>query len=370
MRINPSYIIAGLAILLIGGWFVINTKGADNDIYDTSQSETQEIALPSVVVRPVVAELHPIRLTTYGRTVANREVEVKARTAASVVSTPIAEGTYVARGTVICRQDVDARQAVVDQAKAAVTKAEIDLNATRTLVEKGFRSSTQIPTEEAALNSARAQLSQAEIELGNIIMRAPFSGIFERQIAEVGDYLAPGQPCGLIVELNPLLIEAELTETQIGAITMGQEIEVNLASGETVTAKVSYIEARANPATRTFGMEARVPNPDRKLRVGVSATLSLLLDEADATLVPSGILALNENGTTGVRYLDDDNRVRFAAIQTLDETPAGLWVTGLPTSTRIIVEGQDFVSEGTQVEAVTESGAASNRSSPLASTRK
>jgi multidrug efflux system membrane fusion protein len=319
------------------------------------------------VIRPVTAELHPVRLTTYGRTVANREVEVKARTAASVVSTPIAEGTYVSRGTVICRQDVDARQAVVDQAKAAVTKAEIDLTATRTLVEKGFRNQTQIATEQAALDAARAQLTQAETELGNIVMRAPFSGVFERQIAEMGDYLAPGQPCGLIVELNPLLIEAELTETQIGFIEQGQDIEAKLASGETVTAKVSYIEAKANPATRTFGLEARVPNSDRSLRVGVSATLSLLLDEADATLVPSGILALNEAGTTGIRYLDADNRVRFAAIETIDETPAGIWVTGLPASTRIIVEGQDFVAEGTEVNAVTESGTASNRTSPLAS---
>jgi len=64
--------------------------------------------------------------------------------------------------------------------------------------------------------------------------------------------------------------------------------------------------------------------------------------------IPSKILTLNSDGTVGVRYLDYDDVVRFASVKTIDEDANGIWVTGLPESTRIIVQGQDYVAVGTK----------------------
>ena len=64
--------------------------------------------------------------------------------------------------------------------------------------------------------------------------------------------------------------------------------------------------------------------------------------------IPSKILTLNNEGTVGVRYLDYDDIVRFARVTTIDEDANGIWVTGLPESTRIITQGQDFVAVGTK----------------------
>jgi len=60
----------------------------------------------------------------------------------------------------------------------------------------------------------RDGVKQAQIELDNVNMRAPFSAIFDSQMAEVGDYLLPGQACGKLIEMNPLIVAVELTETQ------------------------------------------------------------------------------------------------------------------------------------------------------------
>ena len=357
MAIRPSYIVAGVAVLAIGGWFALNSGGEQDGLYaDLEQrSSAAAPALPTVVVRRVTAQPHEIRLTAYGRTEPNRSVQVKAKTAASLISTPVAEGTFVRRGTVICRQDVDARQAMLDQARAQLAKAEGDLRATRTLVDKGFRSSTSIPRDQAAVDAARAQVTSAEIELGNVVLRAPFDGVYEQRLAEVGDYLAPGQPCALLVELDPLKVETELTETQVGSVAKGRTVQVRLATGEQVEGTVQYIETVANPATRTFQMQTRLPNPDYALKAGVSATISLATGEALASLVPSGVLTLDDDGQTGIRYVGSDNRVRFARTVQVDETPDGLWVTGLPDTARVIIEGQDFVSVGTEVEPRRES---------------
>jgi multidrug efflux system membrane fusion protein len=345
MKLNSSYLLAGAAVILVGAWFVIGSAGNDSDIYEDvkQRDEVREAVLPTVVVRTVNSETHAIRLTSYGRTMPNRRVEVKAKTAASLVSTPVREGTRVNRG-------VDARQALVDQAQAQLAKAEADLTATTTLVERGYRAPASLNGDKAAVDGAKAALTQAQIELGNVVLRAPFSGIYEMRMSEVGDYLAPGQPCAAIVELSPLKLEAELTETQVGQVEMGQTVNIRLATGQTVTGTVSFIESVANPATRTFEMEMSVPNDDYALKAGVSATLDLKIGEAMASLVPSGVMAINDDGATGIRYVDASDIVRFAAIEQVDETDDGIWVLGLPPRSRVIIEGQDYVSVGSEVD--------------------
>jgi len=311
-------------------------------------------SLPSVVTRTIRAQPHAINAKFFGRTEAAREVMVKAETPGPVVSTPIPEGSKVSRGTIICRQDINARQANVDQAKALLRTREVEYQAARQLVERGFASETQALTAQAALDGAKASVKQAEIELDNVNLRAPFAGIYEKNLAEVGDYLSPGQPCGLLVELDPLTVVVELTESQLSLIKLGQETAIDLATGEAVTGKLKFIESRANPATRTFKAEISVPNENLNLKAGVTATVRTKGEPVNALLIPAQIQALNDNGNVGVKYLDENDIIRFATTKTIDETSDGVWVTGLPDTARIIIKGQDFVAVGVQAEGTDE----------------
>ncbi|RZV36719.1 MAG: efflux RND transporter periplasmic adaptor subunit, partial [Acidimicrobiales bacterium] len=306
MKLKPAYAIAISLSIVILLWFVYGTEirsngdnGASNSVVNSSENQ-----LPSVVVRRVSTEQHDSYLNLHGRTEAVREVSVKAETAGLVVRTPVKEGRIVNRGTLLCQQDVDARQAQLDQARANLKSAELDYNAARTLVDKGFRSETQALSAQAALDGARAAVKQAEIELGNVNMRAPFSGIFDQQIAEIGEYLMPGQPCGLLVDLDPLLVVGEATEKQVGSIKIGQPAEIKLATGERLDGKVRFIESKANPQTRTFRLEVEVPNKKFELKSGVTASLRLLSGKMNSHFVPSRVLTLDDQGRIGVRYVD------------------------------------------------------------------
>jgi len=330
MKINASYVISALAIVVIGIWFLAHSGEKDAASSSPPKQESREKTLPKVVYRVVTAEPHDNQYRLYGRTEANREVEVKAETAGLVVSTPSREGQRVSAGQTLCRQDIDARQANVDQARAALASAEFDLRSTTILVEKGYRSKIQLANLQAQVDGARAGVKSAEIELDNVNMRAPFSGIFERQIAEVGDFLAPGQSCGLLLELNPLVVVADLSESQLAAISEGSTASVELATGEELRGKVRFIEARANTMTRTFRTEIEVPNPKMSLRAGITATVGLTAGKVDAHLVPGRVMTLNQNGEVGVRYLSDDNLVRFALTQTVAEASWRLMLN--PTS--------------------------------------
>lgn len=352
MKFNASYVMSGLAIVVIGLWFIANRAGDDTSTPVTS--EQADKALPKVVYRSVSSEPHENKYRLYGRTEANREVSVKAETAGIIVRTPTREGQRVSAGRVLCQQDVDARQANVDQAIAALASTEFDLRSTKTLVDKGYRSEIQLAKLRAQMDGVRAAVKSAEIELDNVNMRAPFAGMFERQLAEVGDFLAPGQPCGLLLELHPLVVVADLSETQLAAISKGSLASIKLATGEEMQGKVRFIEARANNMTRTFRTEIEIPNPDMKLRAGITATVGLSAGTIEAHLVPGRIMTLNADGAVGVRYLSEDNIVRFALTETVAEENSGLWVTGLPDTARVIVQGQDFVSVGTKVDVVLE----------------
>jgi len=353
MNINKSYLFAAGAVLAIALWFWYNSGREDNAPPPPKTSLEQTTAIPSVVVESREAEDHQNAFKLYGRTEANREVEVKAETAGLVISTPVKEGRLIKRGTTLCRQDVDARQANLDQAKANLEARQFDLQSTQTLVDKGYRSAVQLKSQQAAVNGALASVKQAQIELDNVNMRAPFSGIFDNQMAEVGDYLLPGQPCGKLIEMNPLIVSVELTETQVGEVKIGQEAAVELVTGENVIGKIHFIEANANAATRTFRTEIEVPNKDYALKGGVTATVEIKAGTVKAQHVPSKILTLDSDGSLGIRYVDYNNRVGFAVVNQIDEDADGIWVTGLPDSARIIVQGQDYVSVGTEVDPKT-----------------
>lgn len=352
MKFNASYIISGLAVLVIVLWFLANSRGEDAP--PKVVPHNAQNAVPQVVYRTVTLQAHDKQYRLYGRTEANREVSVKAETAGLVARTPAREGQRVAKGQVLCQQDIDARQANVDQARAVLASTEFDLRSTKILVDKGYRSEIQLANLQAQVDGARAAVKSAEIELDNVNMRAPFTGMFERQLAEVGDFLAPGQPCGLLLELDPLIVVADLSETQLAAISNGSVASVKLATGEDMQGKVRFIEARANNMTRTFRTEIEVPNPKMILRAGITATVGLTAGTVNAHLVPGRVMTLDANGEVGVRYLSEDNIVRFALTQTIAEEDSGQWVTGLPDTARIIVQGQDFVSVGTKVDPIAE----------------
>ena len=360
MKLNTSYLIAGGLVILGAIWFAVNNGGDDAPLTvstpATAKTEARR-SIPTVRVKEIIAQDHPNILELYGQTRAAREVSVKAETAGLVAAINAREGAKIGKGQILCRQGVNARQAIVDQATANLRTIESDLNAARILAEKGYQSQTRVMSFEAQLDGAKAALKQAEIELDAINIRSPFSGVWERQEAEVGDYLSPGMSCGLLVDLSPLKVDVELTEMQLALVERGMGADIILATGEQVSGKMAFIESRADPATRTFRGELHVPNEAFALRAGVTATVRLTSGLTRAQQIPGNILTLDESGSVGVRYVDANNIVRFATITTIDEDEDGQWVTGLPERTKIIIEGQNFVSVGQEVNANANYGA-------------
>ena len=123
--------------------------------------------------------------------------------------------------------------------------------------------------------------------------------------------------------------------------------------GETISGRVRFVARDADPATRTYRVEIAAPNPGSKVRSGLSADIQIAAGVGPAHLAPTAALVLDSAGRQGVRYVLADNTVAFSPVTVLEETPQGLWIAGLHGETRIITQGQSYVSEGQKVRAST-----------------
>ena len=352
MRVKSSYAFAGgilvvvALIFIVGGLF--GRKDREATAAETRQAGAMKQADPLVQTALIAEQIKPYAVVMRGRTEAARAVVVRAETAGVVASTPAQEGAFVARGQVLCRLAVDARQATLDQARANLKSRQLQRQASAKLAEKGYRSETQVLQDQANLDAATAAVQQAEVALEQINIRAPFAGVFDRRDAEVGTYLAPGQPCGTVIELNPLLIVGNVSETETTAVRQGASATAQLVSGDLLAGRVSYVARDADPQTRTYRVEITVPNP-RAVRSGLSAEVRLATGAGPAHLVPETALVLDAAGRQGVRHVLPDNRVAFMPVTVIDEDPQGVWVSGLRGPVRLITVGQSYVSEGQKV---------------------
>lgn len=355
MKINPSYIAALVILLAVAAFFTIGTA-LNSDAQNGLAQDDETTERFEVVTRVLRADMRPAILSLRGRTEAFRDVLVRAETAGRVVATPAIEGDPISAGDIMCRLDVDARGAALAQAEADLRARQLEYDAAEELANRGHRSTNQVATAEAARDAARARLQAAREEIANIEIRAPFDGYFDGRFAEIGDFLGPGEPCGTVVQLDPILIVAEVAERDVTDLQPGMPGTARLVTGEEIAGTIRFVERRADPATRTFRVEVEAANPEGALRSGVTAEILLPLASEPAHRIPASILALNSAGELGVRIVER-NIVRFVPIELLSDDGEQVWVAGLPEVAEVIVLGQDFVADGTEVR--TRSGDAS-----------
>lgn len=285
-----------------------------------------------------------------GETQAARRVELRAETTGRVISEPLRRGAEVAAGDVLCRLDPGTRPAQLAEAEARLTEAELNATASDRLQAGGYRSETAAAGATAALQAAAAGVEAVRTDIARLEITAPFAGVLDEDSAELGALLAAGGLCATVIALDPIRLVGFLPETDLARVTPGALVGARLATGQEVTGRVSYLSRSADPATRTFRVEAEIANPDRSIREGQSVEMLIAAEGTRAHLLPASVLTLDDSGTLGVR-LAVDGVARFAPVRVLRDEPGGLWLAGLPETAEVIVVGQDYVTDGSPLAA-------------------
>ncbi len=379
-------------VALFGGGAEEETNLATETPSEAAEPTPDTSGLVKVAVTRFEAQQVDSAVILRGQTSAVRQVDVRAETSAVVTSPPLRKGAQISEGEALCVLDPGTRgaslleararlseararipeaEARVAEAKARLDEALINQNAASKLNKDGFASQTRLASADAAVAAARAGVSSAtaglsasgsgieaataavagaEKEIERLTILAPFSGLLESDTAELGSLLQPGALCATIIQLDPIKLVAFVPETEVNRVTLGAIAGARLAAGGgDLLGQVTFISRSADPATRTFRVEIEVPNPDQAIRDGQTAEIAIASDGVSAHLIPQSSLTLNDEGTLGVRLVDDNAVVSFAQVGVMRDTAEGIWVTGLPETANVIVTGQEYVTAGVTV---------------------
>jgi multidrug efflux system membrane fusion protein len=351
LRLKPRYQWAGGIAILVTLYVatgLFQPHAAPKDV-----DEIKSPTIPRVSVAMLVAAERDATVTIRGKTQARNEVDVRAEVEGVVKAIHFDKGDQVRKGDTLCEIKLNDRGAKVQQAQALVAQTQKELEVARDLFKEGFRSKTQLAQSEAAAAQARAVLATMQIALGNTRIKSPFDGFVDDRYVNVGDYMRPGDKCELVIAPVPFLAIGTVSEQEVGQVSLGDPATVKLVSGETVIGKVSFVADRADQMTRAFRVEVEIPNTTGKLRDGISAEIHIAVRRVKAQHISPGIMVLSDNGTVGVRVIDN-GVVAFKPVRVLSDDPGGAWVTGLPDRVRVITVGQEFVNDGQRVEPVAE----------------
>jgi len=183
------------------------------------------------------------------------------------------------------------------------------------------------------------------VELNRTEVKAPFSGYIE-SIVKPGNFLDRGQICATIIDLDPIKFVAEVPEIQVSKVNIGQEAIIELITNQRVNGNLTFVSKSASPKTKTFKIESEIVNSSGSIKDGVTATMTIRTDPVLAHRISPSILVLDDLGRIGVKVVNSNNVVEFSEVQIIEDLEEGLWISGLPDSVEIIVQGQGFVEDG------------------------
>lgn len=277
----------------------------------------------AVEVLPVRTQTLAERIELVGSLQPHVELTVRARNSGYISELPLDLGDRVKAGQVLLRLDDQAAREAVARAEAAVTVAQAERDAQKTVAEQATRNRERIDAlrqsgaatvqqaedaraldevararlalEEARVVQAQSELSQMRIELQTLELQSPIDGVVAERFVHVGDLAQPNEPLLRIVGLSLVETSVHVTERDYDRLRSGQAavLTVDAHPGQIFHGRVARVAPVVDPATRTAAVRIEAPNDRGLLRPGMHARVTVLCDQPrSAGVVP--VAALKE----------------------------------------------------------------------------
>jgi membrane fusion protein, multidrug efflux system len=293
-------------------------------------------------------------------------IMVTAKVSGTVQEIAFEEGQKIKTGEVLIRFDTDERRADIEAAIAEIRRAEAQRNEIRTRLERAqeLRRSgagaaaqvedltAQVKTLDSAIASAEARRKAAEARLEDLIIRAPFAGRLGTRSVSLGAYVSPGTRITTLDDLSKVRLDFAVPENLVGQLQPGQTVRARSpAFGERVfTGKVSVIDTRVDPVTRTVRLTAEFPNDDEALRPGMFLSVTLEVDVKENAVVAPEEAVVSE-GLRHIVYVVKDDKTIERRVVRIGQRQDGKVeiVEGLKPGETIVVRGVQRVRPGAPV---------------------
>lgn len=341
----PLYVVlAGLAVYAGSLWW----QGGDSDGAGRERPAVP-VTLESVAPRPMGDVV-----TALGTAEAREGVVITAEQSGLVEQIHFRDGDSVSKGALLITLHDDEQQAKLREAEARLADQRSQFERLRNLATSQAVSQSTLDEREAALKVAEAQLAVARAELDKRYIRAPFTGVLGARQLSPGALVTPGTQITTLDDISAMKVEFTVPETLAGFVRRGMTLNASSAAlgNKLFVGKLSHVDTRVNPSTRTLSLRAEIDNPQRDLKPGMLMDLQISRDAGEALAVPEGALISVANQQFVYRVGADNiakqvpvktGRRRIGHVEVLDGVQAG---------DQVIVEGIHKVRDGQKVAPV------------------
>ena len=247
------------------------------------------------VMTPVFAD-HARRINLSGATEPDKRAVLAARSEGIVAELTVAKGGMVQADTLIMTLEGPETVAQAQIAQIALDQRERELAVAERLFSGGNTTEIQLTNARSARDSALAQLTLAKAAVDRLRLTAPFAGLVDQVNIEQGEWVTSGTPIATILSLDPIIVRAEVSELDIGAVHPGATAKVRLVNGMEMSGTVRFVAREASSNTRTFPVEIALPNAEGAIRSGMTAIVDIFATPTRAVKIPRSVITLSEQG--------------------------------------------------------------------------
>ena len=359
-RLTPLLIIAGVLLLAVVGYRLLF---AGAPAAGGEGAGPPGGGMPPTTVETVRVQMRslPNQFETIGSLRADESISVRPEVAGKIEKIHFVEGEPVAAGSLLFTLDGALTRADLNEANANLENARRKNARANELAGKQLIAKADLDTTRADLAVNLARAASARTHLDKTRIRAPFSGVTGLRVVSEGEYVNAGQQLVDLVRLDPIELDMRAPEVVLSSLGLGQNVDFGVDSfpGQVFSAAIVAIAPTVDTGGRSVALRARLANPDRKLRPGMSARVRIVLTtNARALLVPEQ--AIWPNGDQKMVFQVVDGSAKLVPVTIGARQPGFVEITsGVKEGDEVVVAGQLKIQDGAKV--VTKPAAATPR---------
>ncbi|MBN9531314.1 MAG: efflux RND transporter periplasmic adaptor subunit [Alphaproteobacteria bacterium] len=290
-------------------------------------------------------------------TLANEAVTVTAKTAGIIRRINFHDGQKVPAGFVLVELDAGESQAKIDEMRSAVENARANLDRANQLLSTNNVAKAKVDELKTTFSAAEARLRAEQAKFSDYMIKAPFGGKIGLRNISLGALIRPGDVVTTLDDISIIKLEFDVTEADFGTgqVRVGRTVHATGAGipGQQIEGKVTAIDTRLDPVTRTVRVRAEIQNGDEVLKPGMFMNARLVLERRpDAVVVPEQ--AILSRGSDQFVYIVRDGVAHMTPV-TLGQRMVGKVeiAQGVKAGDDVVTAGLQQVRDKAQVRQAT-----------------
>lgn len=308
---------------------------------------------PPVIVARAASVSMADRIESLGTLRANESINVVSEETGTVEEILFTQGQKTDAGALLLRLDAREEQAELAAAEAEMAEARKQYERLADLAARNVATAARLDEQTAALRRAEANVKVAQAALAKREVRAPFAGRLGIRQVSPGALAGPGVVITTLDDLETLKLDFSVPEAFFRSVAPGMRVEGRAAAfpGEVFAGDVVTVGSRIELATRSFQVQARIPNPDLKLRPGMLLSVDLFGAPRQAIQIPEEAVQARADELFVFVVKDGIAQRRLITLGARVKGAAEV-LSGLSAGEQVVVRGLQAVRDGAPVDVV------------------